>query len=200
MQKEVLVKGSKMRGNKRCTDMYSICIHMGVSNNRGTPKCMVCHGKPYKNGWLGGTTIFGNIHMVINYSPFLLHLMILMSIHFAESHGILDIHAWLATRDIWLIQMEKWFDWETRKPGELILKFSSICPSKNVSWLKLLVQCYLDLCHFLPNKKPMDVEETAAAKILTTLIARDLISCLQKNCGDPLGVFKVQKLIHSFRR
>ena len=25
---------------------------------------MVYNGKPYKNGWFGGTTIFGNIHMV----------------------------------------------------------------------------------------------------------------------------------------
>ena len=26
---------------------------------------MVYNGKPYKNGWFGGTTIFGNIHMCI---------------------------------------------------------------------------------------------------------------------------------------
>ena len=26
------------------------------------PKWMVYNGKPYKNGWFGGTTIFGNIH------------------------------------------------------------------------------------------------------------------------------------------
>ena len=31
--------------------------HMGVSKNRGTPKWMVYNGKPYKNGWFGGTTI-----------------------------------------------------------------------------------------------------------------------------------------------
>ena len=37
---------------------------MGVSKNRGTPKWMVYNGKPYWNGWFGGTTIFGNIHMV----------------------------------------------------------------------------------------------------------------------------------------
>ena len=24
---------------------------------------VVCNGKPYKNGWLGGTTIFGNIQI-----------------------------------------------------------------------------------------------------------------------------------------
>ena len=36
---------------------------MGVSKNRGTPKWMVYHGKPYENGWFGGTTIFGNTHI-----------------------------------------------------------------------------------------------------------------------------------------
>ena len=37
--------------------------NMGVSKNRGTPKWMVYNGKPHENGWFGGTTIFGNIHM-----------------------------------------------------------------------------------------------------------------------------------------
>ena len=37
--------------------------HMGVSKNRGTPKRMVYNGKLYQNGWFGGTTIFGNIHI-----------------------------------------------------------------------------------------------------------------------------------------
>ena len=37
--------------------------YMGVSKNRGTPKGMVYNGKPYWNGWFGGTTIFGNIHI-----------------------------------------------------------------------------------------------------------------------------------------
>ena len=38
--------------------------HMGVSKNRGTPNWMVYNdGKPYQNGWFGGTTIFGNIHI-----------------------------------------------------------------------------------------------------------------------------------------
>ena len=33
----------------------------GVSKNRGTPKWMVCNGKPCLNGWFGGKpTIFGN--------------------------------------------------------------------------------------------------------------------------------------------
>ena len=39
-------------------------LHVGVSKNRGTPKWMVYNGKPYSNGWFGGTTIFGNIHVL----------------------------------------------------------------------------------------------------------------------------------------
>ena len=38
--------------------------YMGVSKNRGTPKWMVYNGKPYLNGWFGGTTIFGNTHIL----------------------------------------------------------------------------------------------------------------------------------------
>ena len=34
----------------------------------GTPKWMVYNGKPYENGWFGGTTIFGNIHLA-RYTP-----------------------------------------------------------------------------------------------------------------------------------
>ena len=41
---------------------------MGVSKNRGTPKWMVYNGKPYQNGWFGGTTIFGNTQIVITCS------------------------------------------------------------------------------------------------------------------------------------
>ena len=36
---------------------------MGVSKNKGTPKWMVYNGKPYENGWFGGTAIFGNIQI-----------------------------------------------------------------------------------------------------------------------------------------
>ena len=36
---------------------------MDVSKNRGTPKWMVDNGKPYQNGWFGGTIIFGNTHI-----------------------------------------------------------------------------------------------------------------------------------------
>ena len=32
---------------------------MRVSKNRGIPKWMIYNGNPYKNGWFGGTTIFG---------------------------------------------------------------------------------------------------------------------------------------------
>ena len=41
---------------------------MGVSKNNATPKSsisiwMVYSGRPYWNGWFGGTPIFGNTHM-----------------------------------------------------------------------------------------------------------------------------------------
>ena len=46
-------------------DIFAISseFYMSVSKNRGTPKWMVYNGKPYLNGWFGGTTIFGNAHM-----------------------------------------------------------------------------------------------------------------------------------------
>ena len=40
--------------------------NMGVSLNGGTPKWMVYNGKPYQNGWFGGTIILGNPHMYQN--------------------------------------------------------------------------------------------------------------------------------------
>ena len=52
--------------------------HMGVSKNRGTPKWMVYNGKPYWNGWFGGTPIFGNTHIIPNGGEF----------NGDESHGI----------------------------------------------------------------------------------------------------------------
>ena len=47
----------------RLVKFLGVGVDMGVSKNRGTPKWMVCNGKPYWNGWFGGTTIFGNIHI-----------------------------------------------------------------------------------------------------------------------------------------
>ena len=43
-------------------------IYMSVSENTGTPKCMVYNGKPYQNGWFGGTPILGNIHIGLTTS------------------------------------------------------------------------------------------------------------------------------------
>ena len=46
--------------------MYGSFLYGWKSKNRGTvvrPKWMVYNGKAYQNGWFGGTTIFGNIHM-----------------------------------------------------------------------------------------------------------------------------------------
>ena len=45
---------NKLNGNDTYRD---------VSKNKGTPKWMVYIGKPYQNGWFGGTIIFGNTHI-----------------------------------------------------------------------------------------------------------------------------------------
>ena len=47
------IGGSKRSRNFFITLFYH--IHMGVSKNRGTPTWMVYNGKPYWNGWFGGT-------------------------------------------------------------------------------------------------------------------------------------------------
>ena len=46
------------------TKLYDIWVFpkIGVP-----PKRMVYNGKPYWNGWFGGTTIFGNIHTFKGY-------------------------------------------------------------------------------------------------------------------------------------
>ena len=44
-----------------CGDVGIGVYIYGCFQNRGTPKWMAYNGKPYSNGWFGGTTIFGNI-------------------------------------------------------------------------------------------------------------------------------------------
>ena len=46
--------------NEGSWDEWFAKIDMDVSKNRGTPKWMVYNGKPYLNGWFGGTPIFRN--------------------------------------------------------------------------------------------------------------------------------------------
>ena len=47
-------------------NMFNTLEHMGVSQNRGTPKMDgESNGKPYWNGWFGGTPILGNTHIAI---------------------------------------------------------------------------------------------------------------------------------------
>ena len=58
--------------SQRILEIKKLKPKMGVSKNRGTPKWMVYSGKPYWNWWFGGTTIFGNIHIVIHGSGFFL--------------------------------------------------------------------------------------------------------------------------------
>ena len=59
---------------------------MGVSKNRGTPKWMVYNGKPYQNGWFGGTTIFGNTRISCNIVRWLLATPIGMPCHIPGSN------------------------------------------------------------------------------------------------------------------
>ena len=55
--------GAWLKGNGReIWQKLGFDEHLGVSTIWGTPKWMVYNGKPYKNGWFGGTPIFGNIH------------------------------------------------------------------------------------------------------------------------------------------
>ena len=54
------------------TTCHGLVWYMGVSKNRCTPKWMVYNGKPYKNGWFGGTIIFGNTHIYMFIYTFML--------------------------------------------------------------------------------------------------------------------------------
>ena len=49
-------------------------FNMGVSEKRDTPKWTVYNGKPYWNGWFGGTIIFGNTHIFIVFCFFSEHI------------------------------------------------------------------------------------------------------------------------------
>ena len=47
------------------SDMLNVCLQMGVSKNRGTPKSSTLIRFSIINHPFWGTTIFGNIRMVI---------------------------------------------------------------------------------------------------------------------------------------
>ena len=55
--------GSVIWKSQRLRGMGGWGFYMGVSLNGGTPKWMVYNGKPYENGWFGGTIILGNPHI-----------------------------------------------------------------------------------------------------------------------------------------
>ena len=50
--------GGHDRLSKKGGDQIPHGSNMGVSKNRGTPKWMIYNGKPYWNGWFGGTNHF----------------------------------------------------------------------------------------------------------------------------------------------
>ena len=55
--------GSVIWKSQRLRRMGGWGFYMGVSSNGGTPEWMVYNGKPYENGWFGGTIILGNPHI-----------------------------------------------------------------------------------------------------------------------------------------
>ena len=53
----------KIKDWKMKPRFFVAILYMDVSENSGIPKLMVYNGKPYQNGWFGGTIIFGNTHI-----------------------------------------------------------------------------------------------------------------------------------------
>ncbi len=70
---------------------------MGVSKNSGLPKWMVYKGKPYQNGWFGGTPIFGNTHIAYLAQK---KLCCFTQLSFSGSVKTKLTHAWFKTPSI----------------------------------------------------------------------------------------------------
>ena len=78
-------------------DRQGVVHYMGVSKNRGTPKWMVYNGKPYQNGWFGGTTILGNPHIVcFHYMMFFLFDSCYFGLSQAQTLGLPPLTPWLS--------------------------------------------------------------------------------------------------------
>ena len=116
---------------------------MGVSKNRGTPKWMVCNGRPYQNGWFGGTTIFGNIHMCIPcYSVSFLNILAQIGHHILDG----DTPPLLCVEGAFCL-LPRFGGWSTSIVLE-IPSFVNVSPKK--VWFTLL--CWLSrLCYCLIN-------------------------------------------------
>ena len=55
---------SRPRQKKNTSDVGSVYIWVFPKIGGKPPKWMVYNGKPYQNGWFGGTPIFGNTRML----------------------------------------------------------------------------------------------------------------------------------------
>ena len=74
-----------MASMKKQKNIWRLDIDMGVSKNRGTPKCMVYNGKPYQIGWLEDIPLFSET------SIFGISLMFLKStVPFIKAEGLLE--------------------------------------------------------------------------------------------------------------
>ena len=66
-QTSAALKNKTRRGKRERRENVLEC----VSKNRCTPKWMVYNGKPYSNGWFGGTPIFGDTLLeLLNFGTF----------------------------------------------------------------------------------------------------------------------------------
>ena len=75
---------------------------MGVSKNRDTSKWMVYNGKPYQNGWFGGTPIFG--HTQIRHHIFLKAIIFYSTFSFMAMR-LIWMHLWI----LWSPKPGNWF-------------------------------------------------------------------------------------------
>ena len=148
---------------------------MYVSKNRGTPKWMVYNGKPYQNGWLGGTTIFGNIHIVAK-TPFCL------------SSSVNDTWTWLfffcMTSGRGLIHPLEWntlCPFIARRNGHRLRQMR--CKGKLISWSCLSCPYFLFL--------PLDLTWSRCCAALLAKFSEDsffhVVTASEKACSMPSG-------------
>ena len=79
-------------------------IHMGVSKNSGTPKGMVKIMEiPIKNGWFGGTIIFGNTHIQLFIDYEIMQLPVCLGIYKGTLSIVLGspLTGWFRWQEMW---------------------------------------------------------------------------------------------------
>ncbi len=88
----------------------------GVSKNRGTPKWMVYNGKPYQNGWFGGTIISVNTQ---KDQPRKNLLRWMDRLHVQA--WLIHVQAWLMVPMIFRIFIHKWYPPLLKLPPVIII-------------------------------------------------------------------------------